>query len=250
MTIDPAVEREQVDGDRGVARGARPTPRSTSALERAARGRGDQREPRAGDDRVREGGRHRRRVGGGVARRCSASTAPRPASAAVAVQAAAPRWKRCAPRCGRSSARDGRPDPAARRQARPRRPLERRRADRGRGPRRRASRSSTRASGSRRPRSRPPPATRTSTSWACRSCPARTSTSCPRPSASLRGAGVDAPVVVGGIIPDADRAQLEAMGVARVYTPKDYRLAAIMGDIAELVAQRRSSPQAGVATGR
>ena len=40
----------------------------------------------------------------------------------------------------------------------------------------------------------------------------------------LREAGVDAPVVVGGIIPDADRAQLEAMGVARVYTPKDYRL--------------------------
>ena len=42
---------------------------------------------------------------------------------------------------------------------------------------------------------------------------------------ALREAGVDAPVVVGGIIPDADRAQLEAMGVARVYTPKDYRLA-------------------------
>jgi (2R)-ethylmalonyl-CoA mutase len=55
--------------------------------------------------------------------------------------------------------------------------------------------------------------------------------------------------VVGGIIPDADRAQLEAMGVARVYTPKDYRLAAIMRDIAELAAARRS-PQAGVATGR
>ena len=44
----------------------------------------------------------------------------------------------------------------------------------------------------------------------------------------LREAGVDAPVVVGGIIPDADRAELEAMGVARVYTPKDYRLARIM----------------------
>jgi (2R)-ethylmalonyl-CoA mutase len=66
----------------------------------------------------------------------------------------------------------------------------------------------------------------------------------------LRAAGVTAPVVVGGIIPDADRAQLEAMGVARVYTPKDYRLAAIMRDIAELAAEHRSSPQAGVGTGR
>ena len=66
----------------------------------------------------------------------------------------------------------------------------------------------------------------------------------------LKDAGVDAPIVVGGIIPDADRAQLEAMGVARVYTPKDYRLAAIMRDIADLVEARRASPQAGVATGR
>jgi (2R)-ethylmalonyl-CoA mutase len=66
----------------------------------------------------------------------------------------------------------------------------------------------------------------------------------------LRDAGVDAPVVVGGIIPDADRAQLEDMGVARVYTPKDFRLAAIMRDIARLAAAHRASPQAGVTTGR
>jgi len=67
---------------------------------------------------------------------------------------------------------------------------------------------------------------------------------------ALRDLDVDAPVVVGGIIPDADRAQLEAMGVARVYTPKDFRLAAIMRDIADLADARRSSPQAGAATGR
>jgi (2R)-ethylmalonyl-CoA mutase len=66
----------------------------------------------------------------------------------------------------------------------------------------------------------------------------------------LRQEGVDAPVVVGGIIPDTDRAQLEAMGVARVYTPKDYKLATIMHDIAELAASRRSSPQAGLASSR
>jgi (2R)-ethylmalonyl-CoA mutase len=66
----------------------------------------------------------------------------------------------------------------------------------------------------------------------------------------LAKAHVDAPIVVGGIIPDADRAQLEAMGVARVYTPKDYRLAAIMADIAELAAGHRATTQAGVPTGR
>ena len=67
----------------------------------------------------------------------------------------------------------------------------------------------------------------------------------------LREAGVDAPVVVGGIIPGADAAELEAMGVARVYTPKDFRLARIMGDIAELARVRReTSPQAGATTRR
>jgi (2R)-ethylmalonyl-CoA mutase len=66
----------------------------------------------------------------------------------------------------------------------------------------------------------------------------------------LREAGVDAPVVVGGIIPDADRAQLSAMGVARVYTPKDYQLSAMMRDLAELARVHRSKPQAGAAVGR
>ena len=39
------------------------------------------------------------------------------------------------------------------------------------------------------------------------------------------------PVVVGGIIPDDDAARLLAMGVARVYTPKDFELNTIMRDI-------------------
>ncbi|MCJ7437874.1 MAG: cobalamin B12-binding domain-containing protein, partial [Acidimicrobiia bacterium] len=56
---------------------------------------------------------------------------------------------------------------------------------------------------------------------------------------ALRAAGVDAPVVVGGIIPDVDKATLEADGVARVYTPKDYKLATIVSDIAELAIERR-----------
>jgi (2R)-ethylmalonyl-CoA mutase len=67
----------------------------------------------------------------------------------------------------------------------------------------------------------------------------------------LRAAGVDAPVVVGGIIPDADAAELEAMGVAHVYTPKDFRLARIMGDIADLARSRRENgPHGGSKTRR
>ena len=57
----------------------------------------------------------------------------------------------------------------------------------------------------------------------------------------LRSLGVDAPVIVGGIIPDADRPQLEREGVARVFTPKDYRLAEIMDEVADLaIAHRRA----------
>ncbi len=43
------------------------------------------------------------------------------------------------------------------------------------------------------------------------------------------------PVVVGGIIPEADARTLEARGVARVYTPKDFALGSIMDDLVELV---------------
>jgi (2R)-ethylmalonyl-CoA mutase len=50
----------------------------------------------------------------------------------------------------------------------------------------------------------------------------------------LRAQGVDAPVIVGGIIPEDDRAELLGLGVAAVYTPKDFDLGRIMGDIAEL----------------
>ncbi|HEV2776896.1 MAG TPA: protein meaA, partial [Solirubrobacteraceae bacterium] len=54
----------------------------------------------------------------------------------------------------------------------------------------------------------------------------------------LRGAGVEAPVIVGGIIPEADVPALTGAGVAAVYTPKDFDLTAIMRDIVALVAQR------------
>jgi ethylmalonyl-CoA mutase len=54
----------------------------------------------------------------------------------------------------------------------------------------------------------------------------------------LRDAGADVPVVVGGIIPPADEQALLDAGVARVYTPKDFELSRIMGDIVEIVAER------------
>jgi ethylmalonyl-CoA mutase len=46
----------------------------------------------------------------------------------------------------------------------------------------------------------------------------------------------DVPVVVGGIIPPEDAATLKALGVAAVYTPKNFQLNAIMGDIVRLAA--------------
>jgi (2R)-ethylmalonyl-CoA mutase len=55
---------------------------------------------------------------------------------------------------------------------------------------------------------------------------------------TLRDRGVDAPVVVGGIIPEADVEPLRAAGVAAVYTPKDFDLTRIMRDIVALVAAR------------
>ena len=42
------------------------------------------------------------------------------------------------------------------------------------------------------------------------------------------------PVIVGGIIPDDDADRLRGMGVARVYTPKDFELNTIMADIVTL----------------
>ncbi|MFN6951708.1 MAG: methylmalonyl-CoA mutase family protein [Albidovulum sp.] len=51
----------------------------------------------------------------------------------------------------------------------------------------------------------------------------------------MRSAGLsDVPVVVGGIIPDDDAARLREMGVARIYTPKDFELNRIMFDIVAL----------------
>jgi len=57
----------------------------------------------------------------------------------------------------------------------------------------------------------------------------------PRVLDGLRSAGVEAKVIVGGIVPDADAATLLAEGVSAVYTPKDFSLSAIMSDLLDLV---------------
>ncbi len=55
----------------------------------------------------------------------------------------------------------------------------------------------------------------------------------------LKQAGLaHVPVIVGGIIPDDDADALKKMGVSRIYTPKNFELNAIMGDIVELVDPR------------
>lgn len=58
----------------------------------------------------------------------------------------------------------------------------------------------------------------------------------------LRDEGLEVPVVVGGIIPVADAERLREAGVAGVYTPKDFDVNRIMGEIVELVGQRAGSP--------
>ncbi len=54
---------------------------------------------------------------------------------------------------------------------------------------------------------------------------------------ALREAGVTAPVVVGGIIPEQDVAPLRAAGVAAVYTPKDFEITRIIRDILALLSE-------------
>src|SRR5205823_5506745 len=56
----------------------------------------------------------------------------------------------------------------------------------------------------------------------------------------LRDQGLDpsrVPVVVGGVIPDDDATKLRSIGVARVFTPREHDLTAMIGEIADLVGR-------------
>jgi (2R)-ethylmalonyl-CoA mutase len=57
----------------------------------------------------------------------------------------------------------------------------------------------------------------------------------------LRADGVDAAVVVGGIIPPDDARVLEDKGVAAVYTPKDFSFEEIMDDLVGLAERHRAA---------
>ena len=62
----------------------------------------------------------------------------------------------------------------------------------------------------------------------------------------MRAAGLtDVPVVVGGIIPEADGARLKELGVAEVFTPKDFGLTAMMGRIVEIIRAARVEAPVG-----
>jgi ethylmalonyl-CoA mutase len=59
----------------------------------------------------------------------------------------------------------------------------------------------------------------------------------------MRNAGMtNVPVVVGGIIPPDDALVLKQMGVAAIYTPKDFKITEIMGDVVKLVEQKALQP--------
>ena len=53
----------------------------------------------------------------------------------------------------------------------------------------------------------------------------------------MKEAAIDVPLVVGGIIPPEDAAELEKSGVVAVYTPKDFELNRIMSDVVRIVEQ-------------
>jgi ethylmalonyl-CoA mutase len=57
----------------------------------------------------------------------------------------------------------------------------------------------------------------------------------------MKRAGLDVPVVVGGIIPPEDAAELEKAGVAAVYTPKDFELNRIMSDVVRIIERAKGA---------
>jgi (2R)-ethylmalonyl-CoA mutase len=57
----------------------------------------------------------------------------------------------------------------------------------------------------------------------------------------LRAAGLDdVPVVVGGIIPESDARQLRDRGGARVFTPKDFEITDVLGQLVDAIEAVRS----------
>ncbi len=198
---------------------APPSKRALDELRRAAASR---REPHAGHDRPGPRRRHHRRVGRRAAR--GVRRVPRPDRRGRGGRRRRPAGGLRAV-AERVQALPGGPPRLLVGQARPRRPLQRRRADRGRRPRRRhggrlpghpADARADRRVGPRRGRRRGRPVDPVGLAPRAR---ARGRAAAPR------AEGVDAPVVVGGIIPEDDRpAAARRRASPRVYTPKDFEL--------------------------
>ena len=68
---------------------------------------------------------------------------------------------------------------------------------------------------------------------------------------ALRAAGAgDVPVVVGGIIPEADAVRLRRLGVAAVFTPRDYSITAMIGELVQVIRTARGLGAEPVQAGR
>jgi len=59
----------------------------------------------------------------------------------------------------------------------------------------------------------------------------------------MKQANLNVPLVVGGIIPPEDAAELEKAGIAAVYTPKDFELNRIMSDVVRIVEQANGATE-------
>jgi len=68
--------------------------------------------------------------------------------------------------------------------------------------------------------------------------------------AGLRAAGLDdVPVVVGGIVPEGDARRLRELGVARVFTPKDFGITDIMAEVVAVIREANDRPPVPPTTG-
>jgi (2R)-ethylmalonyl-CoA mutase len=62
-----------------------------------------------------------------------------------------------------------------------------------------------------------------------------------------QGAREAIPVVLGGIVPEADMEHLHRLGVKAVFTPRDFDLMAVMDRILDVIGAPRDEPEARVA---
>jgi (2R)-ethylmalonyl-CoA mutase len=53
----------------------------------------------------------------------------------------------------------------------------------------------------------------------------------------MKSAQIDIPIIVGGIIPEVDAKKLLDGGVKRIFTPKDFDLTRIMGEIVDVISE-------------